>query len=379
MPNENIDKAVLPGGKIWNRNLNTRFMNPALLAMRRDGVSKYDFTGIEGALHIDKRLTGFSLRYSNGTMVGDSICPRVPVMKETDKYVVYGRQNFRLNQSIVRKDAADPNYVDAVSYTDSTYVTEEYELADLIGDRARANTDDPINLDIDKQANLTEKLMLYREKRIADLYTAAGAFATTDPVAARTGGVDILADAGAAYQWDYSSGGTSYDSNNATWNIEAVIDRGKQAIMDAIGKDPNVCIMPRKISRVVKKDARVRSQIQYNPDPWNKILTDGELPDTLWNMQLFEPSCIYDSSEEGQTFSGTSVWGNAIVLLYLAPSPMQIRTVSAGMTFQKDPRIVKKWREEPKKADAIEVFENVVEKIISPYCGYVIWNPIGNF
>ena len=32
-----------------------------------------------------------------------------------------------------------------------------------------------------------------------------------------------------------------------------------------------------------------------------------------------------------------------------------------------------------KKADGIEVFENLVEKIVSPYCGFVIKNPIINF
>ena len=375
-----FDKGMAPKtGRVWKRNLANNFMSPQMRAIIKNGVSNYDFTGVEGAMHIDRPLTNWSLRYPNGTMIGDSVMPRIPVKNETDKYFVYGRQNFRLNKSDIRKDAADPNFVDSISYTTASYQTEEHELADLIGDRARENADPPIALDIDKQQNLTEKIMLYREKRISDLYGTLASWSTVDPLTNTVGGIDIQSSGGATKQWDYVSGATVFNSDDPAWNIEAIIDHGKQAIMSAIGKDPNVIIIPRQISRVMKKDTRLRSQIQYNPNPWNQILVDGELPDTLYNLQVFEPSCIYDSSEEGQAFSGASVWGNNIILLYLAPNPMQIKSVTAGFTFQKSPRIVKRWREEKKKADGIEVFENLVEKIVSPYCGFVIKNPIINF
>ena len=375
------DKAMSKKGRVYERNMAKRFQSPNWTFRTREGVgregqkSKYDFGTIAGNIHIDRPLTDMSLKYRNGTMIADSICPRVPVKNITDEYFIYGRDDFEIVKD-ERADTAEANFVNPLSVTTDNYRCKEHNQADRIGDNERENADPPLSPDIDRQENLTNRLMLNREKRVADLLTPLASWATIDPLTSTEGGIDILASGGATKQWDYVSGATVFNSDDPAWNIEAIIDHAKQAILNNIGKDPNVVIIPRPISRVMKKDTRVRTQIQYTHAD---ILTDGELPDQLWNLQVFEPSAIYNTAERGQSFVGSNIWGNNIIVMYLAESPRQIKTMSACMTMQYKPRFIKKWREEWRQSDAIQVAEYVTEKITSTYCGFVIKNPIIHF
>jgi len=312
-----------------------------------------------GNIHIDRALSSFSLKYSNGAFIADRVCPRVDVAKESDKYFVYGRQDFRPTKD-ARADKADTNFIDSWKIESTpTYTCVEHSLADLVSDRERRNADEPLSPDFDVTENLTNMMMLNREKRVADVLTSASTFSTSGNAVALSG----------SEQWN----DTDFDSDSKDDAIEARIDAGKEAVRAAIGRDPNTIVIPAAVAKVVKRDPAVRDLVRYTD---NSLLVNGDLPPTLWNMRVLVPGAVYDSAEEGQSFSGSDIWGKHVLLAYIAPNPRTPRTMTLGLSFQSQGRQTSKWREDGRKSDAIEVSEILVEKVVCEYCGYLIRNAI---
>lgn len=312
-----------------------------------------------GNIHIDRALSNFSLKHQNGALIADLICPRVDVAKDSDKYFVYGRQDYRMAVD-GRGDKADTNFIDSWKIEATpTYTCFEHSLADLVSDRERRNSDEPLAPDFDATENLTNLILLNREKRVADMLTSAGSFSNSGNT------ITLIGDE----QWN----DVAFDSDSKTDAIEARIDAGKEAIRAAIGRDPNTIVIPAAVARVIKRDPEVRDMIRYTD---SSLLVNGDLPATLWNMRVLSPGAVYDSSEEGQAFSAADVWGKHVLLAYVAPNVRTPRTMTLAMTFQSQPRQTSKWREDGRKADAIEVSEMLVEQIVSEHCGYLIRNAI---
>jgi len=285
--------------------------------------------------------------------------PRIDVEKDSDLYFVYGKQDYRSTQD-VRAAKAETNYLDSWQIESTpTYTCLEHSLADLVSDRERKNADAPLAPDFDVTENLTNMLLLNREKRGVTLLTAAATYATSGNTVTLSGTEQF--------------NNASFDSDSLVDAIEVRIDAGKEAIRTAIGRDPNTIVIPSAVARVVKRDASVRELIKYTD---NTLLVNGDLPPTLWNMRVLIPGGIYASNEEGQTFSGSDIWGKHILMAYVAPNARTPRTMTFGLTFQNQPRQISKWREDGRKSDAIEISEILVEKVVSEYCGYLIRNAI---
>ena len=337
-------------------------------AMPASQQSKYSgFVTPEGTIHVDHPLTDFSLKYQNAELIGDLVMPRIPVVKDTDIYFAYGREEFALNND-VRANGAKGNEVRSLSVTtELPYRCLTHQLQDYFTEIDVQNADQPLNIELDKTENLTKMLGINREYRVSTLYSSVSNWSTVDPTnSAHIGGVTLSG----AQQMNNAA----YDNSTPTGNIEYLIDNGKQAILNAIGRDPNVIIIPRTVARVIKRDSYVRNLLRYTDAT---LVENGELPERLWNMDVFEPAAIYASNEAGQTFSSAGLWGNNIILLYLAENPRQIKTMTAGLTFMAQPRIVNKWHDFSIRGDQIECLERIVEKQISAYCGYVIADVIG--
>lgn len=312
-----------------------------------------------GNIYIDRGLTNFSLKYQNGALIADEIAPRIDVAQESDKYFVYGRNDFRSAQDL-RADKADTNFIDSWKIESTpTYTCAEHSIADLVSDRERNNSEAPLSPDFDTSENLTNILMLNRERRVANLLTSAGTFATS-------GNTVTLSS---TQQWNDAA----FNSASKTDAIEVRIDTAKEAVRSAIGREPNVIIIPAAVAKVIKRDAAVRELIKYTD---GSLLVNGDLPATLWNMRVLIPGSVYDSAEEGQAFSGTDVWGKHVLLAYISPNARTPRTMTLSLTFQAQPRSVSKWRVDNRKADAVEVSEIIVEKVVCEYCGYLIKDAI---
>jgi len=306
-----------------------------------------------GEIHVNKPLTDLSLKYSNGSLIADEVFPGFKVNKESDKYYLFGRQDQRIYEALRANGAPASEILSWAIDSTPSYSCEEYALKDIVTQRDRDNADDAITPDISTMEGLTQAILMAKEKRAVDLAMAAASFATS-------GNTDTLSG---TQQWNNAS----FDSDSTTDAIEVRMDNGKEEIRKSTGVEPNYVVIPAAVAKVIKRDASVREQIKYTHQD---LLVNGDLPPVLWNMKVLIPGAIYDSVNMGQTFSGTDMWGKNVLQFYKAPN-IGLKTMTFGLAFEARMRQVKKWYDDIRDGDYVEVSEIRDEKIISEYCGYL--------
>lgn len=294
-------------------------------------------------IHQDAILTNISLRYKNVGYVADAILPRVPVKKSSDKYYIYDKQSFNIDESR-RAARSKYNRIDWSVSTD-TYSCDEHGLEQAIDDKEKRNADKPLNLEIDTAEIVTDKIMLNREKRVADLVFSASTITENTTLS----GTD---------QWS--------DAVNS--DPIGDIDTGIDTVIQNCGKKPNLIVINRDVFIQLKEHPAILDKIKYS----QKGIITPELLAAVFNVeQLLVADTLYNSAAEGQTVSLSRVWGKKCLIAYREMRP-SIKKISLGYTFESLSRRTEKYRERSINSDVIRVREEVDEKIVATACAYLI-------
>lgn len=303
------------------------------------------------AVHIDRGLSDFSIAYRNPSYVADVISPIVNVSKESDRYYIYGKENFRIPPAL-RRDKAETKEI-TYSLSSDSYLCEEYGFHELISDRERANSDDALRPELDTTEHLTECLLLDREYRVAN-----SILDSTNP------------------QWgSYST--THFANLLAAWDDKAAADPRAdfyyakfQVFVDS-RKDANNIFLPVEAAFRLAQMEQVDELRKYT-DPG--LLTNSGLPPVVWGLKVNECQSTYDKAPEGNAASFAETWGNNVVIAYINPNPIGLKTLTFALSFQAREFRVKKWREEKRESDVLEVTHIYDSKIVAPACGFVYTN-----
>jgi hypothetical protein len=306
------------------------------------------------AVHIDRALSNISLFYRNPSYCADVISPPVNVAKESDRYFIYGKENFKIPPAL-RRDKAETEEIQYTVSSDS-YLAEEYGYHELISDRERNNSDDALRPELDTTEHLTECLLLDREYRVANL---------------------ILDSTNV--QWgQYST--THFSNLNAGWDdrvgadVRQDIYNAKFVVFADARKTANHIFMPVEVAYRLAQMEQVDELRKYTD---NGLLTDSGIPPKLFGLRVVEAQSTYDTADEGNTnFVRSETWGNNIVIAHINPNPISLKSLTFSITFQPRPFEVRKWREEKRKSDCIEATHMYDSKIVAPACGYVYTNAI---
>lgn len=302
------------------------------------------------AIHIDKALTNISIRHSNAAYVAETMFPVVGVAKESDKYFIYGKEHFAQHGTLRADGTESGEYNWTVST--ASYSCEEYALHVAVTDREKRNADVPIKPYIDATETLTDAIKLDWEIRAQAEATAAASFATGHSAAAST-------------QWD-----------NSTGTVQSDVLTGQEVIRRAIARYPNTIFIPSRVAMYVAQNSTIQDFIKHTH---SDLLTVGPgswvLPPTLWGMKVVVTMSIKRSSNLGQAETLADVWDDTVILAYIAPSP-GLKTLSWGYTFQTQGWTTKKWREEKRASDIVEVSTIRDLKVTSTSCAYAISDTI---
>lgn len=301
------------------------------------------------SLHVSTPLTNVSVKYPGAAnLIGDQVFPVVMVSKETDRYFVYDRR-YQQVPATARADGAEANEVEWGVST-STYALNEHALKEIVTDRARSNADAPLDIDIDTTENLTKRILLRRERDIA-----AAALTTTSFSQAHS----------AAALWT---------TLTTTTNIVGDINTACAHIMRVAGLKPNTMVIPYQSYMGAKEQPNLLEKIKYS----ERAVLTSDLIGSMFDIdKVLVGSSIYDASDEGnETLTSVSfIWDATTLVCYSEPRP-GIRKISAGYTFhlsmKGNPYITKKWREEKRGGDLIEVSTMYQPKAIATLCGYLI-------
>lgn len=297
-------------------------------------------------VHVNVPLTNFALQLRNRAFVAEEVFPVLPVVKESDVYYTFSREELR-NIDTLRAAGTLAKEVDWIPST-ASYTAEEYALRHLLADRIVNNADSPVRPRMNTVAKLQKWIWLGIEKRVQAVAQNSN---------------NAVATVAASPKWD----GTSP-------TIEKDIDTAKDSVRNNAGVEPNAIVLPENVKDVVKRDSTLRDLIRYvvNGGPGNKeLLVNGELPPVLFNLAVIIAGATEDTSRINASSSIAKIWVDAIPVFYREMSA-SLEALTWGYQMRVQNPIVKAYRDEHRNGEYIEVSVIQAEKLVTSNAANII-------
>lgn len=291
-------------------------------------------------LHVDQLLSNISSKYRNLEYIADKISPMIPVKKTSDLYRVFDR-NFRIPETL-RANKGKARIHDFEVST-ASYQLENHALKEYISDDDLDNYDQA-DLRVDTTEELTDKILMRHEKSMADLFTKT------------------------SWSLNHSLAATAEWSENTTVSNPIVaVNTGLSSVLQNAGVAPNYCVLRYDHLLAAKEHVSVTDRVKYTSRE-----IDANIIASLFGVdEVFISKSALDTSNEGLTSTISYLWQNNAFLGY-KPSRPSPRVPSSLYTFAKADPMVRRWRDEEREAEAIEVQKKYQHKIVSSLSGYLI-------
>jgi len=295
-------------------------------------------------VHIDTSLSNILISYANEEYIADKIFPVIPVKKRSDKYFIFDKGAwFRDEAGLRAPGTIGPQ--GGFSLTSDSYECKQYSFTTYVEDEVRENADNPLKPDQDAAEYAMDKILLKRERIVADLVFNTNSWTSSKTLS-----------------------GTSQWSDYANSDPIGDIEEAKETIRRLIGRYPNTMVL----------GAAVWSKLKQHPDLLGRfknvergILTLDHLKDLFEIERIFVGKAVYNTAAEGKTDNLVDIWGKGCWIGYVAPQP-GLKKPSAGYIFQLSDIVVERWREAPQKRDAFRVIAYFDAKVTSADSGYYI-------
>lgn len=295
-------------------------------------------------VHIDAALTNLSIAYRNAEYIADQVVPVVPAAKDSDKYYVYGKENFNL-ENTRRKPDAKANQVTR-SLSSEAYVTERHALRDFVTDDEIQNSDPALDPFGDATTSLTDRLLLRREYDAASLLFSAANMSGYTAALSGTG------------QW-------SHASSDPVQAVEAQ----RLAIIGRTGKRPNKLVIGPEVFSALKGNPAIRDRVKYS---MKEVITLDLLAQLFEVDKVVVGNATYNTAKEGQATSLSFIWGKYVLLGFINDK-VGLKDLSLAKTFQSKKLVVKRYTENGLEGEWVEVEEKRDQKLIAPAAGY-LWS-----
>jgi hypothetical protein len=221
-----------------------------------------------------------------------------------------------------------------------------------IGDQTRANSDNPLNPDMDATRFLSQQMLIRQEVQwAADAFTTSiwGTDATPSPL------------------WDAASSTPIAD-----------VETAKNTVLTNTGYVPNTVILSYKAFSALVDNADIVDRIKYT----SQDSVTEELLARVFNVdRVLVMASVYNSAQEGATASYSQV-GDKDVLVCYTPSAPGLMVPSAGYTMNWSgvsaglgtSSAISRYRMDTLRADRIEIEAAFDFKIVSSALGYFLSN-----
>ena len=254
---------------------------------------------------IDPILTNIVQGYVHPENVGNFLFPPVPVQQSAGKIIEFNKDSFKLYNS-ARAPGTKTKRIE-YGYQGKAYAVENHALDALVPRELQRDAEAVPGIDLAKVAvfNAYASLLLELENAQATLATTLGNYDANHKV--------TLAG---ATKWSASTGTPVTDVENA-----------KEAIRATCGKRPNVMVMSPLALKAARNNPNVTDRFKYTS---SVIIT----PDMLASVFGVEKIVVGDAIVSDQAGTFSDVWGNNVVLAYVAPAALRDKAVpSFGYTY----------------------------------------------
>jgi hypothetical protein len=297
-------------------------------------VSVYSPTG-SGNVHIDQVLTQISVGWPNNGLVGENLFPTVTVMKQSDKYYIFGREGW-LVENDVRAPGTEANEIPGLQVSLDTYYAQEHSLQIPVTDEERWNADSPLSPDRDGAELVTSKVWLGREKAMKDLATTAANYASTNTV---------------------TLSGTSQFNDYVNSDPISVLRTGKAAVHSRIFTEPNTSVIPYQVMTVLEDHPDFIERIKYSE---RGIVSADLIAAVVGIGKIIIPGVGINSAHTGATPTLGYLWGKDVIMAWVPPRPgLKIPAFGYEFGWKGNPggqlQYIDRWREEKRKSDLVRV------------------------
>lgn len=275
-------------------------------------------TPLAADVHIVSPLTNLAIAYMQDAskFQANLLAPLVPVSKQSDSYFIYDKAAWNRDDFKRREPgAAYPRAGFKMSNTNYTCVG--YGLEYPLPDEIRKNFDSPLNADRSAVGHLMNKGLIRRERLFASSFMVG-----------LTWGQDVTGGASAS-----STQVVYWDNPNATilTDIRNWCDNREQAT----GFRPNRLVINPAVETVMVNDPDIIDRwkaTNSGPISLDAIAGLAGLGSPGDPGKIVSIHAAYNSAAENVTHSGSWMFGDVALLMYVAPSP-QIDAPSACYTF----------------------------------------------
>lgn len=305
------------------------------------------------SVHIDQALTNISQAYSqepNG-FIGDKVLPVTPVDKRSDDWFVYGREAFFKRDDLRRPgaEAAEMDYTVSKSF----YNAEEHAQRHFVSDAERRISDNPLKPEVDGTEILTASVQLQRE--IAQVNTVNN-----------TSNITQNTTLAGTTQW------SDYTNSVPLTNLRTARTTVRQGVL----REANTLATGYEVALVLADHPSVKDLLKYtHPDAINA----AGLPNSIRGLQVLVSMGGSNSANEGQTQTAfsSSLFGKNALVAFVNPTT-GLKMITLGLTFEAPDDTtgargfsVRKYRDEGRKGDWIEVSNTYGVELLAPLAGYL--------
>ena len=296
---------------------------------------------LENLRVVDPVLTTLARGYKNNELVGDKLFPFVTVDKEAGKIPEFGKEAFRIYNT-KRAPRANTNMINPEARNIINFVMDEHDVGYPIDYREKA--EDMFNAE--KHAtNVTSEIIRLRHE-----YESA--MVSQNLSSYPTGNKITLA-------------GTDQFTDSSSDPI-GVVEDGKKAVSDKIGRDPNTMIIGDPAFRTLKNHQQLLDRIKYS---MKGVVTLDLMKEIFEIEKIFVGSAVY--ADDNGNF--VKLWNDNIILAYVPDKIENVEEPTFGLTPRKRgyPKIDKYF----KNGGKVEVVRNTdfwTVLLVGVIAGYLI-------
>lgn len=301
---------------------------------------------------VDKLLTDVSVGIFPDGYAAESILPKKVVVQSSGLIGTYSKDHLRIERSFTG-GRGEYRRVEGVARSSVGYMVESHGLSALVTEDDYRNVELPFDAEKDEVIGLTTKILLEKEKALADALTSTSVITQNVTLA-----------------------GTSQYNDFA--NSDPIGDwlTARQTIRANGGMPPNKAVMDWAVANTLAYHPGILDALGYAQNRAGQ-LSELELAKAMGVDKLVIGKVVYNSAAEGQTAVLAPVWSKAVVFYY-APDTAGKYQQSLGyqIAFSSQRRVFKNAVDNPPNSTEVLVDDHYDFVITDVKAAYLIKDAI---
>lgn len=300
--------------------------------------------------------TNIAQGYQNSALVGNLLFPLVPVSQRAGKIIMFGKDQFKQVTNMQRSPGARTPRVQ-FGFSSSNYALVDYSIEGSLPKEiqeeqqatAKGFTIDGAQMAINSAMDIIKLRLELQQSSLATTLANYGAS-------------NKITLSGTSQLSDYS--GTS--------NPVAVVETGKEAIRQKIGKYPNTVILGPTVMAAIKQHPVIIDRMKYT----GRDVVTTDILSSLWGIPNVAVGEAITANDSDVFFD---VWGKHIVLAYTITGNLASRgQPTFGYTYNLGgyPIAEPAYYEENQKTWYFPCTSCEAPVIAAPDAGYLIYNAV---